>query len=257
MIKILQITDLHLGADENYRLAGVDTTYTFNAVLERIQNEDFELIMVTGDISAEANISAYETFFTRIKILDTPVLWLPGNHDLMPSISTVNNAIPFENVLDIGDWRIIMLDSVVENHSRGCLGEEELSTLKTLLAENTQSNVLVSLHHQPINVGSQWLDRQKIEDADEFLSIIEADPKVRGVVWGHVHQDFQEVRNNRLFLATPSTCVQFKANSDEFALDDLYPGYRLLHLSDNGAITTEVTRVEIENFSPDVRCAGY
>jgi len=257
MIKILQITDLHIGADSKYRLAGVDTLHTFNSVVDQAQKEDYDLVMVTGDISAEANLSAYETFFTRVRDLDSTVLWLPGNHDLMPSISQVPNAIPFQEVYDLGDWRIIMLDSIVEYHPGGELGIAELGKLQRLLDENTKPNVLISLHHQPIDVGSHWLDKQKIQDAKAFLSIVESNKKVRGVLWGHVHQAFETKQNGCYYMATPSTCVQFKVNSHDFALDTLSPGYRLLHLHPDGAIDTKIQRVDVEGFEVDVHCVGY
>ena len=257
MTKIVQVTDPHLGSDSSYRLAGVDTHASFQAVLEQVQNEDFELIMVTGDIAAEASIEAYDVFFDLMATLHTPMIWLPGNHDLMGAISALDNATPFVDYYDSGLWRIIMLDSVIEHNPNGCLGTDELNKLQTLLAENTQPYVLVTLHHQPVNVGSAWLDNQKIEDHEEFLKIVESDERVRAVFWGHVHQEFSVIRNGRLFASAPSTCIQFKANSDDFALDDLYPGYRIFDLKDDGSIETEVKRVELEDYGVDISCAGY
>lgn len=257
MTKIVQVTDPHLGADSSYRLAGVDTHASFRAVLDQVKTEEFDLVMATGDIAAEANIEAYDVFFDMMATLDSPMVWLPGNHDLMGAISGLDNATPFVDFYDSGSWRIILLDSVIEHNPNGRLGEEELEKLRRLLIENTQPYVLVTLHHQPVDVGSAWLDNQKIEDYEEFLGIVEADERVRAVFWGHVHQEFSVIRNGRLFASTPSTCIQFKANSDDFALDDLYPGYRILELKNDGSIETEVKRVELEDYGVDINCAGY
>jgi len=255
--KIVQITDPHLGADADYRLAGVDTHASFRSVLNQIQNEEFELVMVTGDIAAEANIEAYDIFFDLMTTLDAPMIWLPGNHDLMGAIKELDNATPFVDYYDAGLWRIIMLDSVIEHNPNGRLGEEELNKLRTLLVENTQPYVLVTLHHQPVDVGCAWLDNQKIEDHKEFIQIVESDERVRAVFWGHVHQEFSAVLNGRLFASAPSTCIQFKTNSDDFALDDLYPGYRIFDLKKDGSIETEVKRVELEDYGVDINCVGY
>lgn len=257
MTKIVQITDPHLGSKPSYRLAGVNTLSTFKAVLEQVVHEEFELVMATGDIAAEANVVAYETFFDLIATLNAPVIWLPGNHDLMGAVSELDNARPFVDFYDAGQWRIIMLDSVIEGNPNGRLGAEQLDKLRTMLSENTQPHVLVSLHHQPVDIGCAWLDNQKIEDCEEFLQIVESDAHVRGVFWGHVHQDFSVVREGRLFASAPSTCIQFKANSDGFALDDLFPGYRIFDLKDDGTIETEVKRVEIEDYGVDIDCLGY
>jgi Icc protein len=44
-------------------------------------------------------------------------------------------------------------------------------------------------------------------------------------------------------MSTPSTCVQFKPGSREFALGDEAPGYRYLRLGSGGDIETRVQRV--------------
>ena len=257
MARIVQITDSHLGSDSSYRLAGVNTQASFQAVLNQVQKEESELVVVTGDIAAEASVEAYAVFFDLIATLDTPMIWLPGNHDLMDSIGKLENATPFVDCYDAGLWRIILLDSVIEHNPNGRLGTRELEKLKALLAENTRPYVLVALHHQPVDVGSAWLDNQKIEDHEEFMSIVESDERVRAVLAGHVHQEFSEVRNGRLFASAPSTCIQFKARSDDFALDDLYPGYRTFDLGSDGSIATEVRRVEFSGYDVDINCAGY
>jgi len=257
LARILQVTDPHLGVNAQYRLAGVNTLHTFKMVLDAVAKEDYEIVLATGDIASEASTRAYANFFDMVSNMGAPVYWLPGNHDFLGSISKVPNATEFIRAIDIENWRILMLDSVIEHNPNGRLGPAELEILKQLLQENTQEHVLVCLHHQPVDVGSAWLDNQKIEDADEFLEIVENEPNVRGVLWGHVHQEFSTMRNGRLFFSTPSTCIQFKANSDDFALDDLFPGYRMIKLKPDGRIESEVTRVPIEDYGVDVDCAGY
>lgn len=80
---------------------------------------------------------------------------------------------------------------------------------------------------------------------------------VKGVLFGHVHQDIQQERNGVLMMATPSSCVQFHPRKAEFTLDDLNPGYRWLELSPQGAIKTGVQRVEGKRYNMDLACAGY
>ena len=43
-------------------------------------------------------------------------------------------------------------------------------------------------------------------------------------------------------FSPPSTCIQFKRNSDEFALDFLPPGYRWINLYPDGRLETAVER---------------
>ena len=58
-------------------------------------------------------------------------------------------------------------------------------------------------------------------------------------------------------LTTPSTCVQFAPGSEDFALDDLSPGYRSLRLYADGSVQTEVVRVSDENNRPLIGSSGY
>ena len=44
-------------------------------------------------------------------------------------------------------------------------------------------------------------------------------------------------------LTTPSTCFQFKPQTESFSLDDQSPGYRWINLYDDGSIKTEVARI--------------
>jgi Icc protein len=82
-----------------------------------------------------------------------------------------------------------------------------------------------------------------LRDAQDFWQIIDANPRVRGVVCGHVHQALDRERNGLRFMSTPSTCAQFLPRSDFFALDDRPPGLRWLELHADGRIETEVAWV--------------
>jgi Icc protein len=100
------------------------------------------------------------------------------------------------------------------------------------------------MHHQPLNMGSAWLDGVGLRDADRFLEILDAHSNVRGVVWGHVHQASDRTRGSVRFLSAPSTCSQFLPSSDFFAIDSRPPGMRWLMLQAGGKIDTEVVWVE-------------
>ncbi|MGK0418993.1 MAG: Icc protein [Halopseudomonas sp.] len=58
-------------------------------------------------------------------------------------------------------------------------------------------------------------------------------------------------------LASPSTCVQFAAHSENFATDERAPGYRWLRLFDDGQVETAVSRLAEGRFLPDPGATGY
>lgn len=257
MTRVIQITDPHLGAAPAFELAGVRTLETFQAVVDDSLRLNPDIFLVTGDIAAEPNSEAYEQFFDIIKSTTVPMIWLPGNHDEASLVQTVKGATPYRKTYDIANWRILLLDSVLPNSPNGQFGEDELELLKRLLAENTQEHLLVTMHHHPIPVGSRWLDLQCITDAYDFLRLISENRSVRGVHWGHIHQAFEEVSEGVLFASAPSTCVQFKPNSDEFALDDQLPGFRIIDLASDGSIQTEVIRTPVKGFHVELGSTGY
>lgn len=61
---------------------------------------------------------------------------------------------------------------------------------------------------------------------------------------GHVHQQFEARCGQARIMGTPSTCIQFRPDCDNFELDDKSPGYRWLQLNDDGSIETGVERIE-------------
>jgi Icc protein len=58
-------------------------------------------------------------------------------------------------------------------------------------------------------------------------------------------------------MASPSTCIQFAPNSEDFKLDERAPGYRWLRLHDDGRIETGVSRIDASLFPVDLSGAGY
>jgi Icc protein len=106
-------------------------------------------------------------------------------------------------------------------------------------------------------VGSAWIDSQAVRDADEMFETLVRYKGVKGVLWGHVHQEVDYLYEGVRMLATPSTCIQFAKHSDDFKIDDLPPGYRSLRLLPSGEIETMVHRVTDRQFQVDLDSPGY
>jgi Icc protein len=93
-------------------------------------------------------------------------------------------------------------------------------------------------------MGSRWLDQVGLENSDELFAVLDRHPQVRALLWGHVHQELDTWRGQVRLLATPSTCAQFKPHADGFAIDERPPGYRWLHLREDGTLDTGVEWVD-------------
>jgi 3',5'-cyclic-AMP phosphodiesterase len=257
LTRLIQVTDPHIGASADYRLAGVDTRRTFAEVMEQVRLEEPDILMMTGDNAADYSADAYRHFFSVMATFSQPWYWLPGNHDKVATAESVEGARPFQRLVDLEHWRIILLDSVVPRSPNGELGEDELNFLAAALAEPGHRHLAIFLHHHPVDINCAWLDTQRVADADRFFALVDSCPAVRGIFWGHIHQEFNAERQGVRLHSCPSTCIQFLPDSDDFALDLIAPGYRVIELRDNGEINTYVRRVEMPDIGVDLSCIGY
>ena len=242
---LLQITDPHLHANAASRMRGVNTYDTFLAVLDRAQQSPQwppDAIIATGDLVQDESREGYERFRACVVDLGVPVLCIPGNHDDPEIMADVLAGPPFQvcGEAQVGAWRIILLSTFVRSQDSGALGSKALAELNARLAVRTTTPTMLCLHHQPVAMGSAWLDGVGLRDADRLLAIIDRHPQVRALVWGHVHQASDSMRGNVRLLSAPSTCAQFLPNNPYFALDDRPPGCRWLVLLADGRIETSL-----------------
>ncbi len=259
-LRVVQLSDMHLGAECGSQLAGMDTDASLTCVLElvRAAPQRPDLLLATGDLASNGAPQAYVRVREALDGLGIPWFWLPGNHDdVVRMCELVGHGRPMVRSIRAAAWRILMLDSTVPGAVGGRLGETELACLERLLEEDTRRPTLVCLHHQPVPVGCAWLDEQRLADADALFALLAGHAEVRALLWGHVHQEFAAQRNGLLLLSSPSSCIQFAPGSEGFRLDDCPPGLRWLELHADGRIETRVERVQGACIGFDRDSAGY
>lgn len=256
-LRLLQITDCHLGEYPGEELLGLNTDESFKDVLARLAQDEADLIINTGDVSSHGHVGSYARYQSLMdKITQVPHAWIPGNHD---EPSAMYEAMPGEQrirLIDAGHWQLILLSSHVPGQEYGNLDDAELAFLEQQLSADARP-ALVFLHHQPVPVGSAWIDQYIVRSHQAFFAVLDKFSQVKGVVWGHVHQDVDRPRKHMRLLASPSTCIQFLPNSDDFALDPAMPGYRWLELHADGTLATGVVRIDQKNYPIDFSSLGY
>lgn len=259
-IKLLQLSDSHLHKQPGQCLIGIDTDASLQAVVELASEEQqVAAILATGDLSQDGSLQSYERFAKYLEPLNTPVHWIPGNHDEVRHFHHPDGEFPLagRTTLELGSWRIIMLDSVVPGKDHGNLEQSELDYLAAQLSSCKGKHCLVVLHHQPVATGADWLDTMQLCNHDAFQEVISRNNCVRAVIYGHVHQDFDKDIDGVRYMSVPSTCFQFKPESDGFALDEKLPGYRCLILKDSGGIDTAVKRLTDFDMNLEEGVDGY
>lgn len=254
---LLQLTDIHLHAEQDSRMHSVTPQETFSAVLEHARNDARwppDAIVVTGDIVQDESRAAYQRFRETLEAFDLPVYCIPGNHDDPALMTELLQTPPFQLCGDakLGDWRVVLLSTFQKGDDGGALGHDGLTVLEESLSKYPDEKVLICMHHQPLPMGSAWLDGVGLRDAREFLETIDRHPQVRAVLWGHVHQASDRERNNVRYLSTPSTCFQFLPDRAVCEFDSRPPSLRWLVLEPDGKITTEVNWVDAAHKSEAV-----
>lgn len=224
----------------------VNTLKSFHSVLELIKSEiqNISLVLGTGDISQDGSVESYQTYIEGIRTLGVSHCWLPGNHDLAEAMSSTSdeNLLGSKSIV-MGNWRILLLDSHVESKVYGLVSDPELQFMDQELASSSEPFVLVALHHHVLPVHSVWMDKLGVKNSNDLLTRLKQTPRVKGVVYGHVHQEMDQTENGIRFLGSPSSCFQFRPDSLDFELDDKLPGYRWLELKEDGSIATGVSRL--------------
>ncbi|MCY1349703.1 3',5'-cyclic adenosine monophosphate phosphodiesterase CpdA [compost metagenome] len=259
-VLLVQLTDSHLFAEADGKLLGLATQDSLQRVIDRVREEQsrIDLILATGDLSQDGSAASYRRFEQLIGALDAPARWTAGNHDDVATMRAVCAGSPhLEPVLDLGAWRIVLLDSAVPGAVLGHLEDDQLQLLERALAEAPQRHTLICFHHHPVPIGCTWMDPIGLRNAAALFAVTDRFPQVRALLWGHVHQDFDRQRGAVRLLASPSTCVQFAPGSEEFQVGSEAPGYRWLRLHADGRIDTGVSRVTGIDFEIDYSVKGY
>ncbi len=259
-VLLVQLSDSHLFAQADGRLLGMETRDSLARVIERVLQEQprIDLVLATGDLSQDGSVASYQRFRDLTAIIPAPARWIPGNHDDMPTMrEAFADSGLLEPVADVGAWRVVLLDSSIVGAVPGHLDDGQLALLERALSEAGERHVLICLHHHPVSIGCRWMEPIGLRNADALFAVLDRFPRVRGVLWGHVHQAFDRERNGVRLLASPSTCVQFAPGSEQFQVGQEAPGYRWLRLHADGTLETDVSRVTGIDFEVDYSVKGY
>ncbi len=262
VVHAVQLTDTHLCRERGGRLLGMDTDHSLQCVIQQLLRERAvpDLLLGTGDLADNGAEAAYLRLRGYFAQIPCPGFWLPGNHDARQAMAgAAGEPALMSHEIRAGAWQVLMLDSQVPGEVGGELGTGELQRLDSALASAAKEGLytLVCLHHHPVLIGSTWLDEQRVADADAFFALLENYAGVRGVLWGHIHQEVDTMYQGLRLMGSPSTCVQFAPGSVAFKADDRPPGYRWLELHANGQIDTGVSRVRDVSFNVDLASSGY
>ena len=259
-VLLVQLSDSHLFADADGKLLGMNTHDSLQRVIERVLDEQpqVDLILASGDLSQDGSLASYQRFRQLHEQIPAPARWFAGNHDELPAMQAAcAGSDLLQPIIDLGNWRIILLDTSIPGAAPGYCSAEQLALLEQALQTAGDRYVLVTFHHHPVSIGCRWMEPIGIRNPEALFAVTDRYPQVRALLWGHIHQEFDQLRNGVRLLASPSTCVQFAPGSEEFQVDQEAPGYRWLRLHADGRLDTAVSRVVGIHFDVDYSIKGY
>lgn len=251
---IAQISDLHLKPNGTLLFGAVDAYGLATEAIARIEGMEPrpDAVLITGDLANDGTDDDYGAVAELIPRLSMPVFAVPGNHDRrggLRRIFATGDYLPPTGRLcyaaEIGELRLIGLDSLVEGEAHGEVGREQLDWLDTTLAERRGAPTLVMVHHPPFRTGIGFMDSIGLRDAEDLAAVIGRHPQVERVLAGHVHRVIEARFAGTIALACPGTAhqVHLQLRADGPAAWTAEPPAVLLHWWNGERLVTHLAPV--------------
>lgn len=164
LVKILHLSDSHLVSPGDLT-HGHDPLARLRSAIDDINqfHSDAKFLVITGDLSDTGGEDSYLALQQVLGSLNIPYLLLMGNHDHRESFKSVFPHAADENgfiqaSVNLGDLRLICLDTLYDGQVTGRLCTVRLNWLKQQLDMSTDqevqnAQVVTALHNlQIINV---------------------------------------------------------------------------------------------------------
>ncbi len=237
-MKLIHLTDLHL-VPPAQTLWGLDPFARFDAALTDIaaHHADADLCAITGDLTEQGDIAAYETLKERLARFPVETHLMLGNHDDRASyLKVFGGADPsghVQHAIEREGAHLLFLDTLKgPPSSAGLYDAPRREWLKGVLARAAGAPVYLFMHHPPFDIGHALMDLIKLDDAADFASLL-AGHDVRHIFFGHAHRTISGVWNGIGFSALPSLNHQLPlvGGSVETVYSDEPPMYAVVTIS--------------------------
>jgi 3',5'-cyclic AMP phosphodiesterase CpdA len=240
---LLQLSDPHIGAD----WADGDPVAGLAAAVETVRAMALQpdAVLVSGDLADHAADAEYEQVRELLAPLQALPYVLPGNHDDRDALRRhfgVSGAAgdPVRYSVDLGQLRIIVLDTTRPGEDPGELDADALDWLDAELAAAPELPTLLAMHHPPVATAVPAWDELALPAADRLAlgNVVARHGQVRRLVAGHVHRTIIGSLAGRTVLTVPSTYVQARLTfSNELELADEPAGFALHAVVDGDVIS--------------------
>jgi Icc protein len=248
LLRFVHISDTHISTSPDYGLREHrhSTRTGAEALVRELKNLPFtpDLVLHTGDVAYDPDAKAYAAAKEILEQIPYPIYYVAGNHDHPEALQQVmlnhhEAHKPFYYTFEVKGVQFIVADSNgPAEPPRGYVDAEQLAWLTELCSAKDDRPLVVAVHHNALPVEVPWLDDyMRITNGEAFhQALLPARERLRGVFFGHVHQNLTMYRDGILYNSTLSSWNQFHAwPGQEPTVEDVdaEPGYSIVTLTRN------------------------
>lgn len=249
-VLLAQLSDLHIGSAWD----GIDPIPRLEAVIEAVRAlpNRVDAVLVSGDVAGDGSEESYRLARSLLDRFECPVHVLPGNHDDRARLRAAfalpgADGEPINYSVEVGELRLLLLDSNVPGQDPGAFGPGDLAWLDEELGRERERPTVLALHHTPLATGLAGWDAVNLAAAErEALGeVVGRHPQLRAIVGGHLHRVAAAGLAGCPVLSAPSTYLQALPDFDPPDPEDEDvkwvgpPGFALHVLSD-GELSSQV-----------------
>ncbi|WP_405218196.1 metallophosphoesterase [Agrococcus sp. Ld7] len=194
---IAHLSDTHLLAGGALLADLVDTAAHLRATAQRLRvaAADADVVVVSGDVADRGEPEAYalarEIIEPVAAELGAPIVWAAGNHDERQSMRTSLGlagapADPIDATIEVGDLRIVSLDSSLPGWHHGGFDAGQADWLRAALADPPALGTVLVMHHPPLAYRSRLMRLLEFRDEEPLAEVL-GDGRVRAILSGHLH----------------------------------------------------------------------
>jgi Icc protein len=246
ILRFVHISDTHISPNPDYGHPHTpyNTRQGAEALVQQLKALPFkpDFILHTGDVAYDPDPTAYDTALAVLGELPYPIYYVGGNHDYPSELQRImlgrEDVTPtFHYSFEVNGVQVAVLDSDGhEDPPRGIVTPEQITWLEGLCAAEDERPLIVAVHHNVLPVGIPWLDDYMILKNGEEVhrALLPARHRLRGVFFGHVHQNIDIYRDGILYSSTLSSWNQFHAWPDQVDTipdADADPGFSVVTLT--------------------------
>lgn len=199
MKKLLFLSDLHICVPGE-TIIGLDTLARLETTLNAAMtaHPDAAALILLGDLTHHGHPDEYSALARILANVDIPVIPMLGNHDRRHAFLAQFPNTPqtpqghIQQFRDIGHHRIITLDSLdgppyATDHHTGKICADRMAFLDNALTTRNGRFAIVCIHHPPFETGIVGMDRIKLDDGADLLTLLARHGNMH-LVCGHLHR---------------------------------------------------------------------